>query len=1188
MAPRSIHFASFTLDLDRLCLHTPAGEIKLRPKTFEVLRYLVENPQRVVTKEEVIASIWSGVTVNEEALTRCISELRRALGDEAQQIVKTAPKRGYLLDVPTTPEPELAPAGAKAESGIAPPGRAEAALPPGSAAPASAALPEPTARVGVPPERRLLTVLVCELMGLKALAARLDLEDLREVVGAFDRCIAQVVEHHGGYVAPRTADGARAYFGYPHAHEDDAERAVRAALAATRAVGELTLKGLPQGIQTRIGIASGLVLAVEAGRSAEPDLVGETPLVAAHLASLAAPGGVVMSGATRRIVGSLFESRDLDAAELKGAEPVDAAVVLNEGAVTSRFEALRGSKASSLVGRDEELGLLLRRWEQAKSGNGRLVLLTGDGGIGKSRIALAVRERLARERHILVTYQCSPFHQTTALHPIITQLSRAAGIRSHDSPEARLGKLEATLAQSGTWTPEQVALLAALLSIPGGDRYRLPDLDPQQLRERTFAVLREYLLRLCGELPVLIICEDLHWIDPTTLDRLSQTVEEITRLPVLLVATARPEFSPPWPNHWHTSTLPLSRLPPPDIEALIGGLTDGMPLPAEVVAEIITRTDGIPLFIEELTKSVLESGMVHKVDRRYELTGTLPPRAIPSSLYASLAARLDRQPAVKDIAQIGATIGVEFAYAVIAAVANLPEPLLRTGLAQLVAAELIFERGAPPDASYRFKHTLVRDAAYESMVRPRREALHGEIARAIEERTPATAATAPGMLAHHYEQAGLLDKAAAHMIRGGRLSLQRSATMEAIAQLEKALSLLAVLPPSAERGKQEVDTRLMLFQAYLTLGRIDEMTETLVTAVDLARRLGDERKLALVTSQLATAQWMRGKHAEAAQSAQFVLDYAGQTEKLDPARGAEILQLRIFGKCTLANAVHGQGRIGEAITLHREIIDTLVGLKLETQRFGWAGLPSVISRAFLGWFLAETGDFEAARKQIVRGCVVADAALQPDSQVLIHAADGLYHLRRGYPELAVPILGPTLRICQRVPTMEAIVAGWLGTALVETERATEALAVTVDAFRRRAHLAGGKYTWFYLFKAIGEAHAALGHVTDAMSWADRAIQVTEAAGECLHTAQGLKSRGDIQLALSLPREAAIADLEAARQIAEARGLRPLVAECDLSLAQAWAGAGRSDEARRLAARAGEAFRALGLDRRLAEAERVAR
>ncbi|HEX5958309.1 MAG TPA: AAA family ATPase, partial [Hyphomicrobiaceae bacterium] len=590
MAPRLFRFASFTLDLDRLCLHTPAGEVKLRPKTFEVLRYLVENPQRVVTKEEVIASIWSGVTVNEEALTRCVSELRRALGDDAQQIVKTAPKRGYLLDVPILPEPEPASPGAKTASGTAPPAGPDAGRPPGLAAPASSGLPEvsPPPRAGVPPERRLLTVLVCELVGLKALAARLDLEDLREVVGAFDRCIAQVVERHGGYIAPRTADGSRAYFGYPQAREDDAERAIRAALAATRAVGELTLKGLPQGVQTRIGIASGLVLAMETGRSQEPDLVGETPLVAAHLASLAAPGSVVMSGTTRRIVGSLFESRDLYATELKGNEPVDAAVVLNEDAVTSRFEALRGNKASPLVGRGEEMGLLFRRWEQAKSGSGRLVLLTGDGGIGKSRIALAMRERLAGERHILITYQCSPFHQTTALHPIITQLSRVAGIRRHDSQEARLGKLEATLAQSGAWTPEQVALLAALLSIPGGDRYRLPDLDPQQLRERTFAVLQEYLLRLCGAAPVLIICEDLHWIDPTTLDRLTQTVEEITRLPVLLVATARPEFTPPWPNHWHTSTLPLARLPPPDIEALINSLTDGRPLPAEVVAEIVS------------------------------------------------------------------------------------------------------------------------------------------------------------------------------------------------------------------------------------------------------------------------------------------------------------------------------------------------------------------------------------------------------------------------------------------------------------------------------------------------------------------------------------------------------------------------------------------------------------------------
>jgi tetratricopeptide (TPR) repeat protein len=380
----------------------------------------------------------------------------------------------------------------------------------------------------------------------------------------------------------------------------------------------------------------------------------------------------------------------------------------------------------------------------------------------------------------------------------------------------------------------------------------------------------------------------------------------------------------------------------------------------------------------------------------------------------------------------------------------------------------------------------------------------------------------------------------------------------------------------------------MLFQAYLTLGEIERMTETLIAAVDIAKVLGDERRQAFATAQLALAKWLRGEHVAAAQSARFVLDYAVRIRKLDPARSNETLTLQIFGKYTLANALHGQGQLKEAIALNREIIDELARLGLEDKRLGWAGFPSVMARAFLGWFLIEAGEFGAAREQIEAGCALAEATQQSFAHVLIRAGDGLYHLRRGYPELAVPILDATLKMCQRVASMESLVAGWLGTALVQAGRPGEALAITEDSFRRGAHLGAGRYTWFYLFKAMGEAHAALGHAAEALAWADKAIAVTETAQEVLHRAQGLKCRGDMRLALSLPPEAAIADLETARQIAVDRGLRPLAAQCDLSLARVAAGAGRYCDARQLAAGAAEAFRALGLDRYLAEAEQVGR
>jgi DNA-binding winged helix-turn-helix (wHTH) protein/tetratricopeptide (TPR) repeat protein len=1182
MSVRSFKFASFTLDLDRLSLRTPSGEVKLRPKNFEVLHYLVQNPQRVVTKEEVIGTVWADVIVSDESLARCISDVRQALGDERHQIVKTVPRRGYLLDVPVERDAAPPPPAGPAAVGDA------SSLPPKTAPDLQAA---PPALRPAGPELRPLTILVCHIAGLKALAATLGPEDLHKVMAACGRCMGEIVESHGGFIAQHLGDGFQACFGYPRAHEDDAERAVRAGLAATRAVAELRSDLITQELQACVGIASGPVLVDDAaanGRRPAHGLVGRTPLLAAHLASLADPGAVVMSGATRRIVGGLFACRDLDGARLDGSpETGDTALVLYEDAVPSRFEALRGMDASPLVGREEELELLLRRWEQAKAGNGRVVLLTGDGGIGKSRIALTLQERLAGQ-YIPLIYHCSPYHQNTALHPIIAQLARAAGIRRQDSPEVRLLKLETLLDSFGKWSCEEVALLAALLEIPGGDRYPLPDLDPQQLRERTLEALREGVRRLCVIRPVLAVFEDLHWIDPTSLAQLSRTVEEIPALPMLLVGTARPEFSPPWPNSWHTSTLPLTGLSPAQVKALIGGVTQGRALPAEVIDEIVARTDGVPLYVEEVTKFVLESGMVREVGDRYELTGKLPPRAVPATLSASLTARLDRLPAVKDIAQVAAAIGGDFSYGVIAAVSALPEQDLRDGLAQLVAAELIFQRGVPPDATYRFKHSLVRDAAYNGLVTDRRQVLHGRIARTLEEQFPAIAATVPGTLAHHHAEAGAPAKAAAYLAKAGRQSLDRSAIAEAIAHLQRALDLLSGVPETAEHKRQEIDARLMLFQAYLTRGEIERMTETLVAAVEVAKAIGDERRLAFATAQLALAQWMRGEHVAAARSARFVLDCAKRAGKQDPAGRAETLTLQVFGKYTLANALHGQGQLTEAIALHREIIDALARLGLEGKRLGWAGFPSVMARAFLGWFLIEAGDFEAAREQIERGRALADAAQHPYAHVLIHAGDGLYHLLRGYPERAVPILDATLKMCQRVASMEAAVAGWLGTALVQVGRAGEALAITEDLFRRGAHLAAGRYTWFYLFKAIAEAHAALGNADEAVAWADKAIAVTEEAQETLHRAQGLKARGDMRLALALPVEAAAKDLEDARQLAERHGLKPLAAECTLSLARAATRAGRHDEARQLASRAAAAFRHLGLDRYLAEAEGLAR
>jgi class 3 adenylate cyclase len=596
----------------------------------------------------------------------------------------------------------------------------------GSVAPA---LPQtqrtaPTTSIGSAAERRQLTIMFCDMVGSSALSTRLDPEEQGDVIAAFHACCAREIKSLGGMVAQYLGDGVLAYFGYPTAHENDAERAILAGLAILNGVGTLKAGG-DVAVQARIAIGSGVVVVGDLVRESltqENAAIGETTNLVARLQSLAEPNSIVISPVTHRLVGALFDYRDLGRHMLKGfAEPIHVRQVLGPSKVESRFEAQHQSGTSPMLGREDELELLLRWWEEAKRGEGRLVLLTGEPGIGKSRIASALRDRLTSDPHTPLSYFCSPLHQGSALYPFIGQLNRAAGIEREDRAEARLDKLQSLLAQSSGNLAQDMPLFAALLSISGGDRYPQPEMTPQRRKERTLAVLLDHTKRLATQQPVLMLFEDLHWIDPTSLELFSLAMEQIRDQRILLLATARPEFRLPWPGHRHISTLSLNRLGRSEGEALIAGVTKGKPLPPEVLDQIIARTDGVPLFIEELTKTVLESGLLHEADGRYELAGPLPPLAIPSTLHGSLLARLDRLASVKDVAQIGAVIGREFAYPLVAAVAALPEEDLRGALGQLVGAELIYQRGVPPDATYQFKHALVQDASYASLVRSRRQ-----------------------------------------------------------------------------------------------------------------------------------------------------------------------------------------------------------------------------------------------------------------------------------------------------------------------------------------------------------------------------------------------------------------------------------------------------------------------------------
>ena len=664
-------------------------------------------------------------------------------------------------------------------------------------------------------ERRQVTVMFSDLVGSTALSARMDPEDLREVISAYQKCVAETVQRFAGFVAKYMGDGVLVYFGYPQAHEDDAERAVRAGLALVTAVGDLKTHAP---LQTRVGVATGLVVVgdlIGSGASQEQAIVGETPNLAARLQGGAEPNSVVIAESTRKLVGSLFELEDLGTKELKGISgAIRAYAALRPASVESRFDALHASGLTELVGREEELELLLRRWSKAKTGDGQVVLLSGEAGIGKSRLTAALLEAAGAAPHIRLRYFCSPQRTDSALHPIISQMERAAGFTYEDGPQTKLDKLDALLAK--TFTPRQdAALFAEMLSLPNDGRYPALELAPQQRRQRTLEALNAQVEALAQQAPVLMIFEDVHWIDPTSLEVLGRGISRNQEVGALLVVTYRPEFEPPWIGQPNVTSLTLNRLGQREIAALIDGVTGNKPLPTIIRHEIIERTDGVPLFVEEMTKAVLEAEGQNAAERMAAAIST-SALAVPATLHASLMARLDRMGGpTKEVAQIGAVIGREFSYALLAAVTRRPQVELGSALDRLVAAGLLFRQGVLPHATYLFKHALVQDAAYGTLLREPRRALHARIAETLERTFADIAEAQPEILARHCTDAGLIEKAAALWGKAGQRSVARSALVEAVEQLTRALAQIATLSAAPALRREEIKVQVTLISALM-------------------------------------------------------------------------------------------------------------------------------------------------------------------------------------------------------------------------------------------------------------------------------------------------------------------------------------------------------------------------------------
>ena len=704
--------------------------------------------------------------------------------------------------------------------------------------------PDRTEPVG---ERRQLTVMFCDLVGSTALSEQLDPEEFQTVVRTYQEVSAQVIERYDGYIAQYLGDGLLVYFGYPVAHEDDAARSIRTGLEIVSALDQARSQ-FPQPVQVRIGIHTGPVVVGQMGGGSRHEqlALGETPNIAARVQGQAQPDQVVISAATQRLVAGLFETDDRGLHELKGiSTPQSLYRVTAETGIQSRFEVAVRAGLTPLVGREDELGVLYERWTQAQAGEGQAVLVSGEPGIGKSRLMQELRERVVSEGAISITFQCSAYHQNSALYPITAHLQRLLQLTPDDTPETKRAKLQLLLGNYRFPQTDTLPLLAALLSFPHLEGVPSLTMSPQKRKQLTQAALVAWLIEETEQQAVYNVWEDLHWADPSTLEVLELLLSQVPTTQLFAVLTFRPEFVPPWSSHSYVSQLTLNRLGQPQVNAMVKQVTGGKALPEEVVEQIMTKTDGVPLFVEELTKMVMESGLVQTVNNHYELTGPVSALSIPATLHDSLMARLDRLATAKEVAQLGATIGREFSYELLQAVSVLGEARLQQGLQQLVDAELVYQRGLPPQARYTFKHALVQDTAYQSLLKRTRHQYHHQIAQVLKEQFLEIVDAQPELVAHHYTEAGFIEQAIGYWQQAGQCAVERSANSEAVSHLTTGLELFKTLPDISQRAEQELLLQLPLGTAYLmTKGYgVPEVGQTYNRARELCQQQGDIPRL---------------------------------------------------------------------------------------------------------------------------------------------------------------------------------------------------------------------------------------------------------------------------------------------------------------------------------------------------------
>jgi predicted ATPase/class 3 adenylate cyclase len=1010
-------------------------------------------------------------------------------------------------------------------------------------------------------ERRQLTVMFCDLVGSTALSTELDPEDLRDIIGAYHRCCAATVESHGGFVAKYMGDGVLVYFGYPRAHEHDAERAVRAALVLSDAVPKLATAA-PSPLRVRLGIATGVVVVgdlIGSGEVQERGVVGETPNLAARLQAIAEPGAVVIAESTRRLIGNLFEVQDLGAKDLKGIPgPVRAWSVLRASSVESRFEALHAANATALVGREKEIDLLLQRWASAKNGDGQAVVLSGEAGIGKSRLTAALLDRLAAEPLARLRYFCSPQHTDSAFYPVIAQMERAAGFLREDASRAKLDKLDRLLAQTPT-PAEHAALFAEMLSLPNDGRYPASALTPPQRRQKTFEALVARIAASARHIPLLIVFEDAHWSDPTTLEVLSLAIERLASQRVLLIVTFRPEFTPSWGRPPHVTFLAIERLGRSDVGAIIDRVVGAKVLPADVRHDILERADGIPLFVEEMTKAVLEA--------KYESAARRTAAAVPASLHASLMARLDRLGPAKEVAQIGAAIGREFSHGLLASVARRPDAELAAALDRLLAAGLLFRQGEAPNASYLFNHALVQDAAYGTLLREPRRALHARIAETLERQFADMVESRPQLLARHCGEAGLIEKAAVLWGTAGRRALARSALKEAAEQLARALHLIASVPTTPALRRECIKLQIDLSNALIhTKGHASPATkasfEQARRLIEQAEGLGEPIDDPLLLFSVLYGFWVGNRMAF---KGDIACELAQQFHALAQTQSATIPQmighmLMGISLVLVGEIAQGRAHLDRTIALYEpgehRALATRFGHDVRMTAFCW--------RALALWMLghpdATAADIEAALEDAREMEHAATSMFALSHTSLAHA------LRRD--QAASGVLAEQLVALAEDKgslywkSYGMMLQGW---GLAETGQASDAIPLATTATAAMRSTGATAYAPWYL-SYMAKAHAQLGQLDDARRSIAEAMTAAKVTGEKWCEADIHRTAGEIAL-MAPDQDTAKAEAYFIRalSIARTQQARSFELRAATRLARLWHDQGKGRQARDLLA-----------------------